>query len=76
MIVFFNLFLSIKYDVTWLKWADAENWAFKSEVVVDLAVLSNVNNVSSLKFENLNCEDVIKRSTLIESSFFSFDIVN
>ncbi len=73
---FFNLFLSVKCDVTWSKWADAENWAFKSEVVVDLAVLSNVDNISSSKFENLNCENVIKRSTLIESSFFSSDIVN
>ncbi len=73
---FFNLFLSVKCDVTRSKWADAENWAFKSEVVVDLAVLSNVNNVSSSKFENLDCEDVMKRSTSIESSFFSSDIVN
>ncbi len=73
---FFNLFLSVKCDVTWSKWADAENWAFKSEVIVDLAVLSNVDNISSSKFENLNCENVIKRSTLIESSFFSSDIVN
>ena len=73
---FFNLFLSVKCDVTRSKWADAENRAFESEVVVDLAVLSNVDNVSSLKFENLNCKDVMKRLTLIESSFFSSDIVN
>jgi len=73
---FFNLFLSVKCDVTRSKWADAENWAFESEVVVDLAVLSNVDNMSSSKFKNLDCEDVIKRSTSIESSFFSSDIVN
>ncbi len=73
---FFNLFLSVKYDVTWSKWADAENWAFKSEVVVDFAVLSNVDNVNSSKFKNLDCENVMKRSTSIESSFFSSDIVN
>ncbi len=73
---FFNLFLSVKYDVTRSKWADAENRAFESEVVVDLAVLNNVNNVSSSKFENLDCEDVMKRLILIESSFFSSDTVN
>ncbi len=78
---FFNLFLSIKCDVTQLKWADAENWAFKSEVfinlaVVDLAVLNNVNNKSFLKFENLDCKDDMKRSTLSVLSFFSSDIVN
>ncbi len=73
---FFNLFLSVKCDVTRSKWADAENQAFESEVVVDLAVLSNVDNMSSSKFENLDCEDVIKRSTSIESLFFSSDIVN
>ncbi len=73
---FFNLFLSVKCDVTRSKWADAENWAFESEVVVDLAVLNNVDNVSSLKFENLDCKNVMKRLTSIESSFFSSDIVN
>ncbi len=83
---FFNLFLSVKCDVTWSKWANAENWAFKSEIiinlavvnlaVVDLAVLNNVNNESSLKFENLDCKDDIKRLTLSISSFFSSDIVN
>ncbi len=78
---FFNLFLSVKCDVTWSKWADAENWAFKSEVVVDLAVinlavLNNVDNESSLKFENLDWEDGMKRSTSSVSSFFSSDIVN
>jgi len=78
---FFNLFLSVKCDVTWSKWADAENRAFKSEVVVDLtvvdlAVLNNVDNKSSLKFENLDYEDDMKRSTSIVSSFFSSDIVN
>ncbi len=78
---FFNLFLSVKCDVTQSKWADAENQAFKSEVVVnlavvDLTVLNNVNNESSSKFENLDCKDDIKRSTSIVSSFFSSDIVN
>ncbi len=78
---FFNLFLSVKCNVTRSKWADAENQAFKSEVVVDLAVvdlavLNNVDNESSLKFENLDCEDDIKRSTLSVSLFFSSDIVN
>ncbi len=73
---FFNLFLLIKCDVTQSKWADAENRAFKSEVVVDLAVLSNINNISSSKFENLDCEDVMKRSTSIASLFFSSDIIN
>ncbi len=78
---FFNLFLLVKCDVTWSKWADAENRAFKSEVVVDLtvvdlAVLNNVDNKSSLKFENLDYEDDMKRSTSIVSSFFSSDIVN
>ena len=58
---FFNLFLSVKCDVTQSKWVDAENRAFESEVVVDLAVLSNVNNVSFSKFENLNYEDIMKR---------------
>ncbi len=32
--------------------------------------------MNSLKFENLDCKDVMKRSTLIESSFFNSDIVN
>ncbi len=78
---FFNLFLSVKCDVTWSKWADAENWAFKSEVVVnlavvDLAVLNNVDNKNSSKFENLDCEDDMKRLTLSVSSFFNSDIVN
>ncbi len=88
---FFNLFLSIKYDVTQSKWANAENQTFKSEVVinftivnlavvdlavVNLAVLNNVNNESSLKFENLDCKDDMKRLTLSISSFFSSDIVN
>ncbi len=73
---FFNLFLSVKCDVTRLKWADAENQAFKSEVLVNLAVLSNVNNVSFSKFKNLDCEDVMKRLTSIASLFFSSDIVN
>ncbi len=73
---FFNLFLSIKCDVTRSKWADAENQAFESEVVIDLAVLDNVNNEDSLKFENLDCEDDMKRSTSIVSLFFSSDIVN
>ncbi len=73
---FFDLFLSVKYDVTRSKWANVENQAFKSEVVVDLAELNNINNVSSSKFKNLNCKNVIKRSTSIESLFFSSDIVN
>ncbi len=78
---FFNLFLSVKNDVTQSKWANAENQAFESEViidlaVVDLAVLNNVDNENSLKFENLDCKDDIKRSTSIVSSFFSSDIVN
>ncbi len=78
---FFNLFLSVKCDVTRSKWANAENRAFESEVVVDLAVvdlavLNNVDNENSLKFENLDCENDMKRSTLIVSSFFSSDIVN
>ncbi len=78
---FFNLFLSVKCDVTWSKWADAENWAFESEVVVDfavvdLAVLNNVDNESSLKFENLDCEDDMKKLTSSVSLFFSSDIVN
>ncbi len=29
---FFNLFLSVKCDVTRSKWANVENWAFESEV--------------------------------------------
>ena len=49
---------------------------FKSEVVVNLAVLSNINNISSSKFKNLDCENVIKRTTSIASSFFSSDIIN
>ncbi len=78
---FFNLFLSVKCNVTWSKWADAENRAFESEVVinlavVDLAVLNNVDNENSLKFENLDCENDMKRSTSSVSSFFSSDIVN
>ncbi len=78
---FFNLFLSVKCDVTRSKWADAENQTFESEVVinlavVDLAVLNNVDKESSLKFENLDYEDGMKRSTSIVSSFFSSDIVN
>ena len=108
---FFNLFLSVKYNVTRSKWADAENWTFESEVIVDLAVvdlavvdlavvdlavvdlavvdlavvdlavvnlavLNNVDNESSLKFENLDCENDMKRSTLSVSLFFSSDIVN
>ncbi len=78
---FFNLFLSVKCDVTRSKWADAENQAFKSEVVidlavVDLAVLDNINNKNSSKFENLDCENDMKRSTSIVSLFFSSDIVN
>ncbi len=73
---FFNLFLSIKCDVTRLKWANVENWAFESEVVVNLAVLNNLDNVNSSKFKNLDCKDVMKRLTSIESSFFSFDIIN
>ncbi len=78
---FFNLFLSVKCDVTQLKWVDAENRAFKSEVVVDLtvvdlAVLNNVDNENSSKFENLDCENDMKRSTSSVSSFFSSDIVN
>ncbi len=78
---FFNLFLSVKCDVTQSKWADAENWAFESEVVVDLAVvdlavLNNVDNESSSKFENLDCENDMKRSTSIVSLFFSSDTVN
>jgi len=78
---FFNLFLSVKCDVTRSKWADAENQAFKSEViinlaVVDLAVLDNINNENSSKFENLDYEDDMKRSTSSVSLFFSFDIVN
>ncbi len=98
---FFNLFLSVKCDVTQSKWANAENWTFKSEVIINLAVvdlavvdltiidltvinlvvvnlvvLNNVNNESSLKFENLDCENDMKRLTLIVSLFFSFDIVN
>ncbi len=83
---FFNLFLSVKYDVTQSKWADAENQTFKSEVVIDfavvnlavvnLAVLNNVNNESSLKFENLDCKDDMKRLTSSVSLFFSSDIVN
>ncbi len=88
---FFNLFLSVKCNVTRSKWADAENWAFKSEVVVDLAVvnlavvnlavvdlavLDNVDNENSLKFENLDCEDGMKRLTSSVSLFFSSDIVN
>ncbi len=78
---FFNLFLSVKCDVTQSKWADAENQAFESEViidfaVVDLAVLNNVDNKNSSKFENLDCKDNIKRLTLIVSLFFSSDIVN
>ncbi len=78
---FFNLFLSVKCDVTQSKWADAENQAFESEVVVDLAVvdlavLNNVNNESFLKFKNLDCENDMKRLTSIVSLFFSFNIVN
>jgi len=88
---FFNLFLSVKCDVTRSKWANVENQAFKSEVVidlavidlavvdlavVDLAVLNNVDNESFLKFENLDYEDDMKRSTSSVSSFFSSDIVN
>ncbi len=78
---FFNLFLSVKCDVTQSKWANAENQALKSEVVINLAVvnlvvLNNINNENSLKFENLDCEDDMKRSTSSVSSFFSSDIVN
>ncbi len=78
---FFNLFLLVKCDVTWSKWADVENWAFKSEVVINLAVinlavLNNVNNESSLKFENLDCKNDMKRLTSSVSLFFSSDIVN
>ncbi len=78
---FFNLFLSVKYDITWSKWANVENQAFKSEVVinfavVDLAVLDNINNENSLKFKNLDCKDDMKRLTSIVSLFFSSDIVN
>jgi len=88
---FFNLFLSVKCDVTQSKWANIENWTFKSEIVinlavvdlaiinfavVNLAVLNNVDNKSSLKFENLDCKNDMKRLTSSVSSFFSFDIVN
>ncbi len=44
--------------------------------VVDLAVLNNVDIESSFKFENLDYENDMKRSTSILSSFFSSDIVN
>ncbi len=73
---FVNLFLSVKCDVTQSKWANAENQAFKSEVVINLAVLNNVDNENSSKFKNLNYKDDIKESTSIVSSFFSSDIVN
>ena len=78
---FFNLFLSVKCDVTRSKWADAENQAFESEVVVDFAVvnltvLDNVDNKNSSKFENLDYKDDMKRSISIVSLFFSSDIVN
>ncbi len=69
---FFNLFLSIKCDVTQSKWADAENWAFKSEVVVRLIALSRVLNLKSVEsswnfFEKvLNWVEKLNSSTQVE----------